>query len=231
MNAAEISRVLSSRKAGVNFLVRCPAHDDRSPSCSIRDGDDDRLLVWCFAGCDGVDVLRAFRAQGFFDDETRTAPTPPRRAPATPIPSGLRWSPKADAIWHRAQPITGTLAEVYLRGRGCAVPGAADLRFAPADHRFEWPSLIARITDLVTGEPMSLHFTRLARDGQGKAPVDKPRLLLAGHAKAGGVVRLTGDDEVTSSLGLGEGFETCLTQLPQFGVCRDVKSADLLGFR
>jgi hypothetical protein len=58
---------------------------------------------------------------------------------------------------------------------------------------------------------MSLHRTWLAPDGSGKAPVEKPRLLLKGHDKAGGVVRLFPDDEVTSGLAIAEGIETALT--------------------
>ena len=41
------------------YLSRCPAHDDRSPSLAIKDGDDGRILVHCFAGCETEDVLSA----------------------------------------------------------------------------------------------------------------------------------------------------------------------------
>jgi hypothetical protein len=40
------------------WLARCPAHDDRSPSLSIRETGD-RVLVHCFAGCAVSDVLLA----------------------------------------------------------------------------------------------------------------------------------------------------------------------------
>jgi len=33
------------------WLARCPAHDDQNPSLSIREGDDGKVLVHCFAGC------------------------------------------------------------------------------------------------------------------------------------------------------------------------------------
>ncbi len=39
------------RKAGAGWCCRCPAHDDRSPSLSINDGEDGRALVNCHAGC------------------------------------------------------------------------------------------------------------------------------------------------------------------------------------
>ena len=41
------------------YLSRCPAHDDRSPSLAIKDGDDGRVLIHCFAGCETEDVLSA----------------------------------------------------------------------------------------------------------------------------------------------------------------------------
>jgi hypothetical protein len=39
------------RKSGPGWVARCPAHEDRSPSLSIREGDDGRVLVHCHAGC------------------------------------------------------------------------------------------------------------------------------------------------------------------------------------
>lgn len=41
------------------WSARCPAHDDRGPSLSIRETDDGRVLVHCFGGCDVHDVLGA----------------------------------------------------------------------------------------------------------------------------------------------------------------------------
>ena len=40
------------------WVVRCPAHEDKNPSLSIRDLGD-RVLVHCFAGCDTSDVMEA----------------------------------------------------------------------------------------------------------------------------------------------------------------------------
>lgn len=39
------------------WLARCPAHEDRSPSLSLRECDDHTLLVRCYAGCDTRKVL------------------------------------------------------------------------------------------------------------------------------------------------------------------------------
>lgn len=41
------------------WIARCPAHEDRSPSLSIRLADTGAILVKCFAGCGAVDVMGA----------------------------------------------------------------------------------------------------------------------------------------------------------------------------
>lgn len=41
------------------WTARCPAHEDRSPSLSIRELDDGRALIHDFAGCAPADVLAA----------------------------------------------------------------------------------------------------------------------------------------------------------------------------
>ena len=41
------------------WLAKCPAHQDKSPSLSIRELDDGRTLIRCFAGCGSIDVLEA----------------------------------------------------------------------------------------------------------------------------------------------------------------------------
>jgi hypothetical protein len=119
------------------------------------------------------------------------------------------WSREAEEIWRSALPITGTAVELYLRGRGCWIGDVEALRFLRDWHG--WPAMLAIVTDTITNTPMTLHFTLLKRDGTGKAPVERPKLLLRGHRKSGGVIRLSPDDEVTMGLGLAEGVETALT--------------------
>lgn len=62
MSAAEM---LLPRLEGVRrpragcWTARCPAHDDRGPSLSVRELDDGRVLLHCFAGCAINDVVAA----------------------------------------------------------------------------------------------------------------------------------------------------------------------------
>lgn len=49
-----------ARRTGpASWSARCPAHDDRSPSLSLRETDDGRLLLRCFAGCEVGSVVAA----------------------------------------------------------------------------------------------------------------------------------------------------------------------------
>jgi len=136
----------------------------------------------------------------------------PHRVPVSIVtPSEpLDWSERAESIWRRTLPLRGSPGEVYLRHRGCALPPAdGDLRYLPPTDRHP-PTLCARVTDARTARPISLHFTRLAADGHGKAGTDRDKLLLTGHRKRGGVIRLWPDDAVTHGLAIAEGIESAL---------------------
>ncbi len=41
------------------WVARCPAHEDKAPSLSVRELPDGRVLVHDFAGCDVHDILAA----------------------------------------------------------------------------------------------------------------------------------------------------------------------------
>lgn len=140
-----------------------------------------------------------------------SAPKQPPPAPRNrePEKKALDWSERAEAIWRRTQPLRGTVGEAYLRHRGCVIPPPdSDVRFLHGKDDYP-PSLCARVTDILTGRPISLHFTRLAPDGRGKANTGRDKLLLAGHRKAGGIIKVWPDEVVTHGLALAEGIETC----------------------
>jgi hypothetical protein len=59
VTAIEILRRLEhARPCTGGWIARCPAHEDRSPSLSISEGRDGRILLHCFAGC-GVEQICA----------------------------------------------------------------------------------------------------------------------------------------------------------------------------
>jgi len=116
-------------------------------------------------------------------------------------------------LWSASKPLSG-VALAYLNERHCRFPPAdGDIRYhASLKHPsgYVGPALVALITDVVTGEPISLHRTWIRADGR-KADVDPPRLLLGGHRKQGGVIRLWPEEAVTVGLGIAEGIETALS--------------------
>ena len=44
---------------GTGHTARCPAHDDAHNSLSVREGEDGRVLLNCFAGCEPERVVAA----------------------------------------------------------------------------------------------------------------------------------------------------------------------------
>lgn len=48
-----------ARRSGAGWQARCPAHEDRTPSLTITEGDDGRTLVMCHAGCPAKAIVAA----------------------------------------------------------------------------------------------------------------------------------------------------------------------------
>jgi hypothetical protein len=42
-----------------NWLARCPSHDDKSPSMTLHEAPDGRVLVRCWAGCSFEEIVGA----------------------------------------------------------------------------------------------------------------------------------------------------------------------------
>lgn len=180
-------------------------------------GDALDLVAAVVAGGDmrqALDWSRAWLGDGAHAPAISPLPASAATADDAPRP-GL--DADGHAIWNEAQGIDRhSIAARYLAARRCVPPPAdGDLRWHERIYhwpsRSHWPALVALISDAVSGEPLSLHYTFIARDGSGKAPVQPARLYLPRHRKRGGVVRLWPDAEVTTGLLIGEGLETTLT--------------------
>ena len=214
MNAETISKALGGCKACDGWMARCPAHDDRKPSLSIRDADDGKVLVRCHAGCDQGRVISVLRSRGLWEENgyrrfTRAAPR--KVANNQPERDDTKRSEVAIAIWQSAMPAEGTLVETYFASRGLHLPPPPTLRFhSGLKHRSGgiWPAMVALVTRGKDNTPLAIHRTFLARDGGGKAPVD-PQKMMLGPCR-GGVVRLGVAGVV---LMVGEGIETCLAAM------------------
>ena len=49
----------SARRVHDGWLVTCPTHEDRTPSLHVSEGQDERVLLHCHAGCQASNVLAA----------------------------------------------------------------------------------------------------------------------------------------------------------------------------
>ena len=210
----EPARALGGRKAGGGWAATCPAHDDRTPSLSIRNAHDHKVLVRCHAGCDQERVIAALRGRGLWaENGPRSHLRTARYAPVvrTPDQDDVRRSEVALAIWQSSRLAQGTPVEIYLASRGMHMVPPDTLRFhAGLKHSSGgvWPATVALVTNGADGTPRAIHRTFLARDGGGKAPVD-PQKMMLGPCR-GGAVRLADPSDV---LMVGEGIETCLAAM------------------
>lgn len=205
---AKLVQRLGGAWHGNGGMCRCPAHNDRTPSLSVRVGDT-RLLFECFAGCETHDVLCAIRR---LDSNALDA-----KGDGIPQQFQLdRWLQRcARELWSVGRPINWTIAETYLRNRSIDV--APDcLRFCnrtplgkgrSATFR---PAMLAAVTD----DSGLLAVQRTFLDARGRRARDlrRPRRLLA-HPGAG-AVRLA---PACDTLGIAEGVETAISAMLLLG--------------
>ena len=113
---------LGGRWTPAGGICRCPAHDDRTPSLSVRPGRT-RLLLHCFAACAAPDILRELRSLRLIE--------PGAGARSHGLPPARRSSASAARrVWSKARPLAGSPAEAYLAKRGLA-SGSPQLRYHP----------------------------------------------------------------------------------------------------
>jgi hypothetical protein len=216
MNAETIARALGGRKVGGGWMARCPAHDDRTPSLSIRDTDDGKVLVRCHAGCGQEQVISILRSRGLWtSDGPPSHPTQRPNVQHKPDEDHVKRTELALTMWENTTPIGNTVVETYLASRGLHVPLVSALRFHGSLKHTSggtWPAMVALVTNGAHGTPIAIHRTYLARDGSDKAPVEPPKMMF-GPCR-GGAVRLGQPEGV---LMVGEGIETCLAAMQATG--------------
>jgi len=217
MTAAAIAKALGGHRAGRDWMARCPAHDDRTPSLAIHEGCNGKVLLKCHAGCSQRDVIGALKDRGIWASggDGQSAAASCRPADVGQLRGDRERAAHAMRIWNESIAAAETLVAIYLGARGLHIPPPASLRFHPAlKHQSgsEWPAMVALVTHGTDDVPIGIHRTFLARDGLGKAPVSPAKMML-GPCR-GGVVRL---GEVDDRLLVGEGIETCLSVMQVTG--------------
>ncbi|MBK1658240.1 DUF7146 domain-containing protein [Paracraurococcus ruber] len=168
---------------------------------------DGRALWWCAACQDGEAVRVAlWRALG----RGGTPPSTQRHTDNT-TPPAARKTALARALWDRALPPPGTIAERYLAARGLPAVRSDELRYLPdAPHPSgkRLPAMLAAIRNPLSGDLQAVHRTYLRPDGSGKAAEEPAKASLG--PVAGGVVMLAEPRE-GEPLVIGEGIETALS--------------------
>ncbi|MND46010.1 hypothetical protein D3C80_368800 [compost metagenome] len=182
---------------GNRVLCPGPGHTRHDRSLQVTFKADGSFTVTSYAGDDFRECRDYVKARlGFSDNQPVSFATP---MPVIDVDK-LRKQQSAASIWDRSTSLAGTLAETYLRSRHLSYGGDA-LRY--------WPGgrvMVGLITDAITGDPIGIHRTFLDRDGKR---IEKKML----GGAAGGVVRLSGDEEVTTALVIAEGIETALAAI------------------
>jgi len=199
MNAERIGVALKGRRNGKGWFVSCPCpnhgkgHGDRKPSLSVSDGDGNRLLMRCFAGCEFDEIMSELRGRGLLNDnrvERRAAPRIVQKIEPDKI---------ALELWQMAEPICGTVAEEYLQRRG--------ILLTPPSLGHYRGSMIAAVQQPYHGvtaiqkTPIKADFSR--GDRMTKGPL------------CNGAVRLGAAQEI---MGLAEGVETALSAMMLTGM-------------
>lgn len=208
IDAQTIARVLGGVWRGNRGNAPCPiCQPERrqgQDALSLRD-EGGRLLAFCHKrGCSFAEIARALDLP---PDAFRPDAEAARAADMQRAKDEAQREGRAKALWGDVEnlPISGTLAETYLRKRGITCPLPDTLRFQatgwhPSGHRF--PIMLARIDG---GARFAVHRTYLSPDG-GKASIEPNKAMLG--ACAGGAVHVAQGD---GPLVVAEGIETALS--------------------
>lgn len=84
-------------QSGNGWKACCPAHDDKTPSLSVTEAEDGRVLLKCFAGCSTNSVLAALglTTGDLFPDQSGTSQPPSRQTESRPRKT---WLTSSEAI-------------------------------------------------------------------------------------------------------------------------------------
>ena len=206
MRAKNIVEKLGGIWRGSRGECLCPAHNDSSPSLSVRLGDT-AILFHCFAGCTPVDVMKALERKKLHD---RTAVEMPDVKPKRDMGA------LAVRLWKASVPIAGTLAEEYLLARGLSPPYSKALRFNPSTILGSGPTKRIMPAMIAAAENdmgvAAVQRTFLDPEDVLRKPIPKPKVSLGLIGTA--AIRLA---PATDELGLAEGIEDALSAMEWFG--------------
>ena len=185
----DLVHALRGHWSGWRAMCLCPAHDDSSPSLSLRQGERG-ILVHCFAGCSAENVLRELQRVRIFERGR-----PPEAK--TSIPSG-----NPSRLWAEGLDVRGTLAEAYCGIRHFHIL-PSDIRFhprcpyRPRPHTVYLPALLVAVRE---GRRLTA-IQRIFLDPKTGRYTHKRMLGLPARGAWQG-------SRVSDTLAIAEGFET-----------------------
>lgn len=142
-----LARLEGVRRSGRGWMARCAAHSDRSPSLSIMEGEDGRIVLHCFAGCTIEEICSALRitvTDLFADSISRPSLRRCRHAPQYKAQDWRAFAEslqlEADALWLR-----GTRVREAAKGLDISTWSEEELEVA-------WEAVTSAQTDLVLAE-------------------------------------------------------------------------------
>jgi phage/plasmid primase-like uncharacterized protein len=211
MRAASIARQLGGQRQGDNWRAACPC--ECGYSLSLADGEDGRLLAFCFGGCPFDRIIAALVEYGLLDDDGDESQV--SRSVTVCQRDGTQRIALARQIYSSG--IQDERIAVYLRSREIGLTSPV-LRFQEqAPHRLgaRLPAMLAPVVN-VTGEQIGVHLTYLRRDGRGKAALTKEYQRECRGVIHGGAIRLA-EHEPDAELVVAEGIETTFSAMQLFG--------------
>jgi putative DNA primase/helicase len=180
-----------------------------------KDGQGTWICNQCGAG-DGVALVMKVAGYSFQDAAARIRELLPDAPAASSKPprDDARCLEAARRVWSESVPMGGTMAEAYLRSRGCWRDDLGEvLRFVPRlrstkhDAGF-LPAMIAKVAG-PDGHGVNVHRTFLENGRKAY------RAMMPGAVPPGSAIRL---GPVTPTLGVAEGIETSLHAAAHFGL-------------
>lgn len=209
MSLAVYAKALGGDVVGKGRIM-CPGpyHGPNDRSLSVSFGSAG-FIVYSFAGDDWKecrDHVRAALGLGGDAHFARPSAEDLEKVRQEEEQKAIRQEQFALECWKEALPIDGTIAEIYLRGRGitCSLP--ATLRFHPDCRHPSTKRFPAMVAAVEGAQRFAVHRTFVRADGHGKVDIDPPKAMLG--KTAGGAVRLTSSG---SRLVVAEGIETSLS--------------------
>jgi DNA primase len=215
-DARSVTEALGGRWSGSRGKARCPTHDDRLPSLSIRDGDEPgKVLFTCFANCNRRDIIAELRRKGVLDAPERRAKDISSQVGPKPGPDH-KPDPDAVALWRGAKIAqvaqSDSVVAGYLKSRGIdLIPPSIRAGYSVHAGRIQMPTMVVAVQS-PSGEIIAVQSTLLTPAGK-RAPVSVPRITQG--ALGYGAARFA---KATDVLGLAEGTEDALSAIQLTGV-------------